>query len=72
MDQHVHQMITHEIVAVEVVIQCETDTGYRTVALRAVKPGSLDVIPGKVGEADMGVLLNIELIIENERSPQVV
>ena len=65
-------MITHDIVAVEIVIQSKTDIGYRTVGLRTFKPGPFNAIPAKAGKADVRIVLNIMLIIEKERPRQVV
>ena len=67
MDQDVCPMVARNIVLMHVVVESKADVGDGTMGGRTFKSRFLNAFPGKVGQANMGVMLNIAQVIKNER-----
>ena len=69
MDNDVYQVVTENIVPVEIVIQSKADIGYRTARVWTSNGSPHKVCRPKSREAYMRIVLNIADIIKSEGPP---
>ena len=63
MDQDINQMVSCDIISMEIIIQGEADQCDRTIGEAVSKPGPLDAFHGDTGKSDIGIVLDVGYVI---------
>ena len=66
MNKNIHQMVTFDIVSMEIVIQGETEFGHRTIGGKSLEPGLGYIFLGEAVHADVRIFLNIPYVIKDK------
>ena len=68
MDQDIHQMVSKNMISVEIVVQGKAEIRHRTIGGRILESCVFNAFQSEFCQADMGVVPDIIKIIENKRT----